>query len=168
MPRYKKYSSKGNEPTTLIAFNMVCHGLSQNANNHQLNSYRDVIVGKPYSEVCDNIVVKMIYEPYAIYRRDRLKFKNGRMDVPDTPISMYLNLKKISLYSEMVQTFVEHNHISHVDIARKGSIHKSLELTAIPSITSIHPPLTHLHKLELKSDIGLPNGTRQCTLGPIL
>ena len=62
----------------------------------------------------------MIYEPYAIYRRDRLKFKNGRMDVPDTPISMYLNLKKISLYSEMVQTFVEHNHISHVDIARKG------------------------------------------------
>ena len=55
VPRYKKYSSKGKEPTTLIAFNMVCHGLSQNANNHQLNSYRDVIVGKPYSKICDNI-----------------------------------------------------------------------------------------------------------------
>ena len=122
MPRYKKYSSKGNEPTTLIAFNMVCHGLSQNANNHQLNSYRDVIVGKPYSEICDNIAVKIIYEPYAVYWQDNgMKFKNGQLHSSrPSPISTYLTLNQISLDSEMVQTFVGHNHISHVDIAREG------------------------------------------------
>ena len=120
VPRYKKYSSKGREPTPLIAFSMVCHGLSQNTKNHQLNSYRNVILGKPYSEVCDNIVVKMIYEPYALLRLDRLKFKNGRMDVPETPVSKYLSLNQISLNSEVVQTFLEHNHISHVDIEREG------------------------------------------------
>ena len=67
MPRYKKYSTSGIEPTTLITFNMVCHGLSQNTQTHQLNSYRDVIMGKPYDEICDNLAVKMIYEPWGSF-----------------------------------------------------------------------------------------------------
>ena len=120
MPRYKKYSSKGNEPATLITFNMVCFGLSQNTKNHQLNSYRDVIMGKSYDEICDNLAVKMIYEPYAIYWSDNLVFKNGKMDLPYTPVPKYLPLNQISLDSEMVQTFVEHFGITHVDIAREG------------------------------------------------
>ena len=124
MPRYKKYSSKGNDPVTLIAFTMVCSGLSQNTQTHQLNSYRDGITGKPYSEICDNLAVKMIYEPYAVRRLDRLVFKNGKMDVPPTPVPIYLSLSRISLDSEMVQTFVEHCGITQVDIAREGSINK--------------------------------------------
>ena len=77
-------------------------------------------MGKPYSEICDNLAVKMIYEPYAVYRVDRLVFKNGKMDVPPTPVPEYLSLNQISLDSEMVQTFVEHCGISQVDIAREG------------------------------------------------
>ena len=122
MPRYKKYSSKENDPATLITFNMVCFGLSQNTKNHQLVSYLDVIMGKPYSEICDNLAVKMVYEPYSIFRLERLVFKNGKMDVPNVPIPRYIVTNQKSLDSEMVQTLVEHSHISHVDIAREGVI----------------------------------------------
>ena len=122
VPRYKKYSTSGIEPTTLITFNMVCHGLSQNTQTHQLNSYRDVIMGKPYNEICDNILVKMIFEPFAVYSRDRLVFKNGKMDVPYSPVPAYLSTNMISLDSEMVQTLVEHSKITQVDIQRKVSI----------------------------------------------
>ena len=122
VPKYKKSASKGDEPTTtLINFNMVCHGLSQNTKNHQLTSYRDVIMGKSYDEICDNLAVKLIYEPYAIYRLDKLVFKNGKMDLPFHPVPQYLkDNNQISLDSEMVQTFVEHCGITHVDIAREG------------------------------------------------
>ena len=65
VPRYKKYSTNGNEPTTLITFNMVCYGLSQNTQTYQLNSYRDVIIGKPYDEICDNLAVRMAYEVWG-------------------------------------------------------------------------------------------------------
>ena len=98
---------------------MVCHGLSQNTKNYQLNSYRDVIMGKPYSEICDNLAVKIIYDAWSIYRVDQIVFKNGRMDLPYTPFKKFLTLNQISFDSEMVQTFVEHCHISHVDITRE-------------------------------------------------
>ena len=116
MPRYKKYSSKGNEPATLINFNMVCHGLSQNTKTFQLNSYRDVIRGQPFSEICDNIAVKMLFEPYAVYRYEQFEWKDGRMNLLDIPYPKYLKLNQMVLDSEMVQTFVDHNHISHVEI----------------------------------------------------
>ena len=126
MPRYKKYSTNGIEPTTLITFNLVCHGLSQNTQTHQLSSYRDVIMGKPYDEICDNLAVKMIYEPWAVYGRDRFVFKNGKMDVPYTPVPGYLSVNQISLDSEMVQTLVEHSKITQVDIERGVSIKNNL------------------------------------------
>ena len=122
VPRYKKYSTNGIEPTTLITFNMVCHGLSQNTQNHQLNSYRDVIMGKPYNEICDNLAVKMIFEPYAVYGKDRIVFKNGKMDVPYSPVPRNLLLNQISLDSEMVQTLVENCNITQVDIEREVSM----------------------------------------------
>ena len=81
-------------------------------------------MGKPYSEICDNLAVKMIYEPYAVRRLERLVFKNGKMDVPPTPVPIYLSMNQISLDSEMVQTFVEHCGITQVDIAREWSINK--------------------------------------------
>ena len=62
----------------------------------------------------------MIYEPNAIYRFDKLVFKNGKMDLPFHPIPKYLKNNQISLDSEMVQTFVEHVGITHMDIAREG------------------------------------------------
>ena len=123
MPRHKKYSSKGNDPATLITFNMVCFGLSQNTKNHQLVSYLDVIMGKPYSEICDNLAVKLIFEPYAMFSLEKLVFKNGKMDLPFHPVPRYLkDQNQISFDSEMVQTFVEHCGITHVDIAREGVI----------------------------------------------
>ena len=124
MPKYKKYSSKGDEPTTtLITFNLVCHGLSQNTKNYQLNSYRDVIMGKPYSEICDNLAVKLIYDPWSIYRFDSMVFKDGKMDLPFHPVPRYLTLNQKSMDSELVQTFLEHCGITHVDIAREGVRH---------------------------------------------
>ena len=33
-------------------------------------------MGKPYDEICDNLAVKMIYEPYALYQLEKLVFKN--------------------------------------------------------------------------------------------
>ena len=120
VPRYKKYSFKRDEAATLITFNMVCYGLSQNTKKHQLHSYRDEIIGKPYYELCDNLASKLIYEPYSIYRFDRIVFKNGKMDVPYMPIARYLELTKISLDSELVQTFIEHANITKLDIKRES------------------------------------------------
>ena len=111
-------SSNESLPSTLVTFKMVCSGLSQNTQNFQLQSYRDKIIGKPYHEICDNIAVKMIYEPWSIYRSDQMVFKNGKMDIPHTPIPVYLSMNQISLDSEMIQTLVEHCRITHVDIKR--------------------------------------------------
>ena len=77
-------------------------------------------MGKPYSEICDNLAVKMIYEPYAMMVNEKLVFKNGKMDLPYTPLPIFLPLNQISFDSEIVQTFVEHYGITHVDIAREG------------------------------------------------
>ena len=138
MPKYKKYSSKGSEPTTLINFNMVCYGLSQNTQKHQLYSYRDAIMGKPYNELCDNIASKLIYEPYAIYRFDRIVFKNGRMDIPNTPVPRYLKLTRMCLDSELVQTFIEHVDITKLDIFResvnRNKLHK-FSIAIMPLVT---------------------------------
>ena len=79
-------------------------------------------MGKPYSEICDNLAVKMIFEPYAIYKFEKLVFKNGKMDLPYSPVPTYLSANQISLDSEIVQTLVEHCGITHVDIAREGVI----------------------------------------------
>ena len=98
----------------------MCHGLSQNTKKHHLNSYRNEILGKPYHEICDNIAVKMIYKPWAVYIADQLIFKNGKMDVPYTPVPIYLSMNQISFDGEIVQTFVEHCGISQVDIAREA------------------------------------------------
>ena len=119
MPKYKKYSSKGSEPTTLINFNMVCYGISQNTQKHQLQSYRDAIIGKPYYELCDNLASKLIYEPYGLYRFDQMVFKNGKMHVPYSPVPRYLKLTQISLDSEIVQSFMELSNITHMDVMRE-------------------------------------------------
>ena len=79
-------------------------------------------MGKSYDEICDNLAVKMIYEPYAIARLEKLVFKDGKMDLPDTPYPQYLKANQISLDSEFLQTLVEHCGITHVDIAREGVI----------------------------------------------
>ena len=81
-------------------------------------------MGKPYDEICDNLAVKMIFEPTAMYKNDRMVFKNGKMDVPYTPVPLYLSMNQISLHSEMVQTLVEHSKITQVDIEREVSIKK--------------------------------------------
>ena len=116
VPRYKKSSSKDGLPTTLIDFTMLCPGMSQITKNHQLQSYRDVIMGKPFYEICDSNALKIIYEPWALFTADRIEWKNGEMDVPDTPRPENLELTQISLDSEILQTFVETSNISHVDI----------------------------------------------------
>ena len=73
-------------------------------------------MGKPYYEICNRNALKIIYHPWAIYRADKIEWKNDKMDVPDTPVSRYLNLEQISLDSEILQTYVEASNITHVDI----------------------------------------------------
>ena len=62
--------------------------------------------------------------PQSVYVRDKFVFKNGKMDVPYSPVPRYLEVNQISLDSEMVQTLVEHNKITQVDIQREVSIQK--------------------------------------------
>ena len=73
-------------------------------------------MGKAYYEICNRNALKIIYHPWAIYRADKIEWKNDKMDVPDTPVSRYLNLEQISLDSEILQTFVEASNITLVDI----------------------------------------------------
>ena len=68
---YKKVSSKEGLARTVIDFTMSCPGISQNTNIHQLSSYQDAIIGKPYQEICNNNSVKIAYWPWAIYRADK-------------------------------------------------------------------------------------------------
>ena len=116
MPRYKKSFSKERLPTTLIDFTMLCPGMSQITKNHKLQSYRDVIIGKPYYEICNHNALKIIYNPWAIYTADKLEWKNDKMDEPNTPYPDLLERSQISFDSEILQTFVEASNISHVDI----------------------------------------------------
>ena len=122
MPRYKMSSSNGGQTKNLITFNMVCYGLSQNTQNHQLISYSDAILGKSYNEICGNLAVKMIYEPYSVYVNDKMVWKDGKMDMPYTPVRSWLVLNQMVLDSEMIQTLVEDCNITQVDIERKVSI----------------------------------------------
>ena len=103
---------------------MVCYGLSQNTQVHQLTSYRDVIMGKPYNEICDNLEVKLIYEEYSLYIKDRMVWKDGKMDIPEkySPYRKYLELNQMVLDCEIIQTFAEQCNISKVDIKREVSI----------------------------------------------
>ena len=121
VPRYKISSSDVGQPN-LITFNMVCYGLSQNTQNHQLISYSDAILGKSYNEICGNLAVKMIYEPYSVYVNDKMVWKDGKMDMPYTPVRSWLVLNQMVLDSEMIQTLVEDCNITQVDIERKVSI----------------------------------------------
>ena len=122
----------------MITFNMVCYGISQNTQKHQLQSYRDAIIGKPYYELCDNLASKLIYEPYALYRFDRIVFKNGKMDIPDTPVPRYLKLTRMSLDAELVQTFIEHVDITKLNIQResvnRNKFHK-FSIAIMPLVT---------------------------------
>ena len=122
VPRYKMSSSNGGQTKNLITFNMVCYGLSQNNQNHQLISYSDAILGKSYNEICGNLAVKMIYEPYSVYVNDKMVWKDGKMDMPYTPVRSWLVLNQMVLDSEMIQTLVEDCNITQVDIERKVSI----------------------------------------------
>ena len=122
VPRYKMSSSNGGQTKNLITFNMVCYGLSQNTQNHQLISYSDAILGKSYNEICGNLAVKMIYEPYSVYVNDKMVWKDGKMDLPYTPIRKWLVLNQMVLDGEMIQTLVENCNITQVDIERKVSI----------------------------------------------
>ena len=122
VPRYKMSSSNGGQTKNLITFNMVCYGLSQNNQNHQLISYSDNILGKSYNEICGNLAVKMIYEPYSVYVNDKMVWKDGKMDMPYTPVRNWLVLNQMVLDSEMIQTLVEDCNITQVDIERKVSI----------------------------------------------
>ena len=122
VPRYKMSSSNGGQTKNLITFNMVCYGLSQNTQNHQLISYSDAILGKSYNEICGNLAVKMIYEPYSLYKNDKMVWKDGKMDLPYTPIRKWLVLNQMVLDGEMIQTLVENCNITQVDIERKVSI----------------------------------------------
>ena len=122
VPRYKMSSSNGGQTKNLITFNMVCYGLSQNTQNHQLISYSDAILGKSYNEICGNLAVKMIYEPYSVYVNDKMVWKDGKMDMPYTPVRSWLVLNQMVLDSEMIQTLVEDCNITQVDIERKVSI----------------------------------------------
>ena len=122
VPRHKMSSSNGGQTKNLITFNMVCYGLSQNNQNHQLISYSDAILGKSYNEICGNLAVKMIYEPYSLYKNDKMVWKDGKMDLPYTPIRKWLVLNQMVLDGEMIQTLVENCNITQVDIERKVSI----------------------------------------------
>ena len=62
--------------------------------------------------------------PQSVYVRDKFVFKNGKMDVPYSPVPRYLELNQISLDSEIVQTLVEHSKITQVDIQREVLIKK--------------------------------------------
>ena len=74
--------------------------------------------------------------PQGVYVSDKFVFKNGKMDVPYTPVPLYLSWNQISLDSEMVQTLVEHSKITQVDIDREMSI-KKLELSINYAVQNI-------------------------------
>ena len=56
-------------------------------------------------------------------------WKDGKMDIPYTPMRNYLVLNQMVLDCEMVQTFVEQCNITKVDIEREVSINKRLEFS---------------------------------------
>ena len=94
----------------------MCPGMSHNNKIHQLKSYRDVIMGKPFQEICHSNALKIIYHPWAIFTTDKMEWKNGKMDVPLSSELRYHSLTQISYDSEILQTFVEAVNITHVDI----------------------------------------------------
>ena len=93
----------------------------------------------------------MIYEPWSLYQKDRLVWKDGKMDIPNTPMRNYLVLNQMVLDCEMVQTLVEKCNITKVDIKREVSINIKQKDGIYHSIfINYFPPLLDLthHKID--------------------
>ena len=60
VPKYR-------ENSLITPFSMLCAGISQNFDHHQLTLYKgQVWGGKSYSELCDNNILSIVYHPDTI------------------------------------------------------------------------------------------------------
>ena len=74
VPKYRRSS-------LVTQFSMVCPGTSQNFNHHQLTLYKgQVWGGKSHSELCDNNILNIVYDPDTIAFFDDVDIGVGNME----------------------------------------------------------------------------------------
>ena len=110
MPRYR-------ENPLSIPFSMLCPGISQNTKHHHLTLYKGQVWGeKSYLDLCDNNILSIALRANFISREVYVIMENGELYVPPIPsIQGFIRENtKIPYDSEILQSFAELTHISHI------------------------------------------------------
>ena len=145
VPRYRKNS-------LITPFSMLCPGISQNSDSHQLTLYKgDVLGGKSYSELCDNNILNIVYDPdtinfFEVYddvgewdgimgrgavNRDKME-QNGELYVPPVPGKAFTDVRSNGLLindrytqlpweSEILQSFAGLTKVTYITLQKWDS-----------------------------------------------
>ena len=114
MPRYR-------ENPLIIKSSMLCPGISQNTKHHHLTLYKgQVWREKPYLELCDQNMLNIAYDPYALVPVDYMVEWNGVVDVetsvPPLPGQPFERAEsQIPFDSEMIQSFAQLTKITRIE-----------------------------------------------------
>ena len=110
MPRYR-------ENPLIMKSSMLCPGISQNFKHHHLTLYKGQVLGeKSFLELCNQNILSIAFD--ATNRYQEKTTENGELYVPPVPRSkgFIRESTKIPWDSEILQSFAELTHISHITL----------------------------------------------------
>ena len=144
VPKYREIS-------LITPFSMLCAGISQNFDHHQLTLYKgQVWGGKSYSELCDNNILSIVYHPDTIdffeidgigdgdgimgrnaLNRDKME-QNGELYVPPVPGKAFTDGRANGLLisdrytqlpweSEILQSFAGLTKVTYITLKKWDS-----------------------------------------------
>ena len=120
VPRYR-------ENRLITPFSMLCAGISQNTRLHHLTVAKGHVRGKSYHKICDNNILNIAFDPYAVQTGDIME-QNGELYVPPTPGWLFRDDRAILAWeSEMLQSFAELTHITNITFHSYDSYDESLD-----------------------------------------
>ena len=144
VPKYR-------ENSLITPFSMLCAGISQNFDHHQLTLYKgQVWGGKSYSELCDNNILSIVYHPDTIdffeidgigdgdgimgrnaLNRDKME-QDGELYVPPVPGKAFTDVRGNGLLirdrytqlpweSEILQSFAGLTKVTYITLQKWDS-----------------------------------------------
>ena len=100
----------------IIPFSMLCPGISQNTQQHQLTLYKgQVWKEKSYPEICGDNLLNIVYTPRSMSTEDIME-RNGELYVPQVPGIGFNNddFTQIPWNSEILQSFAKLTHVTYI------------------------------------------------------
>ena len=112
VPRYR-------ENPLIVKFTLLCPGISQNSKHHHLTLYKGQVWGeKSYTELCNNNILNILYDPLTISNIyvDKIE-QNGELFIPPTPgYGFSEDLSQIPFDSEIIESFAEMTNVTYISL----------------------------------------------------